>query len=127
MFINHRQGALKLMVVFIMLDVAAIILSAMAGYSLTVIDPQEIGFWIMLFTFCVGVFTFTWATIGAIWNYIDYKSLSQGVIMDFDLDAIEKEMDKMTQEMSSEELAEMEKEIKDSFEFGKTFEDIFGA
>ena len=127
MFINHRQGALKLMVVFIMLDVAAIILSAMAGYSLTVIDPQEIGFWIMLFTFCIGVFTFTWATIGAIWNYIDYKSLSQGVIMDFDLDAIEKEMDKMTQEMSSEELAEMEKEIKDSFEFGKTFEDIFGA
>jgi len=47
--------------------------------------------------------------------------------MDFDLDAIEKEMDKMTQEMSSEELAEMEKEIKDNFEFGKTFEDIFGA
>jgi len=76
MFINHRQGALKLMVVFIMLDVAAIILCAMAGYSLTVIDPQEIGFWIMLFTFCIGVFTFTWATIGAIWNYIDYKSLS---------------------------------------------------
>ena len=76
MFINHRQGALKLMVVFIMLDVAAIILSAMAGYSLTVIDPQEIGFWIMLFTFCIGVFTFIWATIGAIWNYIDYKSLS---------------------------------------------------
>jgi len=47
--------------------------------------------------------------------------------MDFDLDAIEKEMDKMTQEMSSEELAEMEKEIKDSFEFGKTFDEIFGG
>jgi len=46
---------------------------------------------------------------------------------DFDLDQIEKEMEMMTQEMSSEEIAEMEQSIKDSFEFGKTFEDIFGA
>ena len=46
---------------------------------------------------------------------------------DFDLDQIEKEMELMTQEMTAEEIAEMEKEIKDSFEFGKSFEDIFGA
>ena len=45
----------------------------------------------------------------------------------FDLDQIEKEMELMTQEMSSEELAEMEKEIKDNFEFGKSFDEIFGG
>ena len=47
--------------------------------------------------------------------------------MDFDLNQIEKEMELMTQEMTAEEIAEMEKAVKDSFEFGKTFEDIFGA
>tara|TARA_S200002703_G_scaffold40318_2_gene35118 strand:+ start:2025 stop:2171 length:147 start_codon:yes stop_codon:yes gene_type:complete len=46
---------------------------------------------------------------------------------DFNLDQIEKEMEMMTQEMSAEEIAEMEQAVKDSFESGKTFEDIFGA
>ena len=45
--------------------------------------------------------------------------------MDFDLEQLEKEMDAMTQEMSLEEIAEMEKEIVEGF--GQSFEDIFGA
>ena len=45
--------------------------------------------------------------------------------MDFDLDALEKEMDKMTQEMSIEEIAAMEKEIAEGL--GQSFDEIFGA
>ena len=45
--------------------------------------------------------------------------------MDFDLDAIEKEMDKMTQEMSLEEIAEMEAEVAEGL--GQSFDEIFGA
>ena len=45
--------------------------------------------------------------------------------MDFDLDAIENEMDKMTQEMSIEEIAAMEKEIAEGL--GQSFDEIFGA
>ena len=43
--------------------------------------------------------------------------------MDFDLDQLEKEMDKMTQEMSTEEIAEMEAEVAEGFEadFNKLF------
>ena len=43
--------------------------------------------------------------------------------IDFDLDAIEKEMDKMTQEMSLEEIAAMEAEVAEGFEadFNKLF------
>jgi hypothetical protein len=44
---------------------------------------------------------------------------------DFDLDALEKEMDAMTKEMSLEEIAEMEKEIVDGF--GQSFDEIFGG
>ena len=45
--------------------------------------------------------------------------------MDFDLDAIEKEMDKMTQEMSTEEISEMEAEVAEGFE--ADFNKIFGG
>ena len=45
--------------------------------------------------------------------------------MDFDLDAIEKEMDAMTQEMTTEEIAAMEKEIAEGL--GQSFDEIFGA
>ena len=45
--------------------------------------------------------------------------------MDFDLDQLEKEMDKMTQEMSIEEIAAMEKEIAEGL--GQSFDEIFGA
>lgn len=45
--------------------------------------------------------------------------------MDFDLEALEKEMDKMTQEMSTEEIAAMEKEIADGL--GQSFDEIFGG
>ena len=45
--------------------------------------------------------------------------------MDFDLDAIEAEMDKMTQEMSLEEIAAMEAEVVEGFE--ADFNKIFGA
>ena len=45
--------------------------------------------------------------------------------MDFDLDQIEKEMDKMTKEMSLEEIAAMEAEIVEGF--GQSFDEIFGA
>jgi hypothetical protein len=45
---------------------------------------------------------------------------------DFDLDMLEREMDAMTREMSAEEIAEMEREIKNGFDFGQTFKEIFG-
>lgn len=45
--------------------------------------------------------------------------------MDFDLDQLEKEMDAMTQEMSIEEIAAMEKEIAEGL--GQSFDEIFGA
>jgi hypothetical protein len=48
-----------------------------------------------------------------------------GILMDFDLEQLEKEMDAMTKEMSLEEIAAMEKEIVEGF--GQSFEDIFGA
>ena len=76
MFINHRQGALKLMIVFIALTIVGIILSLMSAYSLTQIPHQEFAFWLMLGVFFVGVFTVTWSALGAIFKYIDYKSLS---------------------------------------------------
>jgi len=46
---------------------------------------------------------------------------------DFDLDMLEREVDAMTQEMSAEEIAEMEREVKTVFDFGQTFEEIFGG
>jgi hypothetical protein len=42
---------------------------------------------------------------------------------DFDLDQIEKEMEAMTKEMSTEEIAAMEAEIAEGF--GKSFDEIF--
>ena len=45
--------------------------------------------------------------------------------MDFDLEKLEKEMDKMTQEMSTEEIAAMEAEVAEGFE--ADFNKIFGA
>jgi len=45
--------------------------------------------------------------------------------MDFDLEKLEKEMDAMTQEMTTEEIAEMEKEIAEGL--GNSFDEIFGA
>jgi len=44
---------------------------------------------------------------------------------EFDLDAIEAEMDKMTAELSTEEIAEMEKEIVSGL--GQSFDEIFGG
>jgi len=51
----------------------------------------------------------------------------KGNVMDFDLEMLEKEMDAMTREMSSEELAAMEQEVKDNFMFGQSFDEIFGG
>ena len=45
--------------------------------------------------------------------------------MDFDLEKLEKEMEAMTQEMTIEEIAAMEKEIAEGL--GQSFEEIFGA
>jgi len=45
--------------------------------------------------------------------------------MDFDLEKLEKEMEAMTQEMTTEEIAAMEKEIADGL--GQSFDEIFGA
>ena len=55
--------------------------------------------------------------------YIIYLMTQQEDRMDFDLDAIEKEMDQMTQEMSLEEIAAMEAEVAEGFEadFDKLF------
>ena len=58
--------------------------------------------------------------------YIIYK-IMKGNKMDFDLEMLEKEMDAMTREMSSEELAAMEQEVKDNFMFGQSFDEIFGG
>ena len=58
--------------------------------------------------------------------YIIYK-IMKGNEMDFDLEMLEKEMDAMTREMSSEELAAMEQEVKDNFMFGQSFDEIFGG
>lgn len=82
MFINHRQGALKMMIIFIALTIVGIILSLMSGYSLTVIPHQEFGFWIMLGVFFVGVFTVTWSTLGAIFKYIDYRSYQDETVLE---------------------------------------------
>lgn len=41
---------------------------------------------------------------------------------DFDLDAIEREMESLPAEV----LAEMEQEFKNGFDFGQTFDEIFG-
>ena len=46
---------------------------------------------------------------------------------DFDLAALEAEMEAMTREMSAEELAAMEQEIKNNFMFGQSFDEIFGG
>jgi len=56
--------------------------------------------------------------------YIIYK-IMKGNVMDFDLEMLEKEMEAMTQEMSLEEIAAMEKEIVDGF--GQSFDQIFGG
>jgi len=56
--------------------------------------------------------------------YIIYK-VNKEVDMDFDLNALEKEMEAMTKEMSLEEIAAMEKEIVDGF--GQSFDEIFGG
>lgn len=57
--------------------------------------------------------------------YIIYKIMKGNKMDDFDLDALEKEMDAMTKEMSLEEIAAMEKEITDGF--GQSFDEIFGG
>ena len=123
MFINRRQGAIKGMIIFALLDFVGIAMIAVAGYCMTQIPHQDFAWWVLLGCVFVGIFTFFWTTLGVIFNYIDYKSLSQGVVIDFDLDAIEKEMDKITQEMSLEELAAMEAEVAEGFEadFDKLF------
>ena len=58
--------------------------------------------------------------------YIIYK-VNKEIDMDFDLEMLEKEMEAMTREMSSEELAAMEQEVKDNFLFGQSFDEIFGG
>ena len=128
MFINYRLKAKRQMAIFATLGFAGFALCVMSGLAMATIPHQDFQFWLMLGVGMVGFFTLFWSILGFIFGLIDYKSLSQGVTMDdFDLDQIEKEMEMMTQEMSAEEIAEMEQSVKDSFEFGKTFEDIFGA
>lgn len=61
--------------------------------------------------------------VGFIVAYI----LQEVLMDDFDLDMLEREMDAMTQEMSAEEIADMEREIKNGFDFGQTFDEIFGG
>jgi len=58
--------------------------------------------------------------------YIIYK-VNKEIDMDFDLEMLEKEMEAMTREMSAEELAAMEQEVKDNFLFGQSFDEIFGG
>ena len=60
-------------------------------------------------------------------DYISIYKIMKGNVMDFDLEMLEKEMDAMTREMSSEELAAMEQEVKDNFMFGQSFDEIFGG
>lgn len=127
MFINYRLKAKRQMAIFATLGFAGFALCVMSGLAMATIPHQDFAFWAMLGVGFVGFFTLFWSILGFIFGLLDYKSLSQGITMDFDLNQIEKEMEMMTQEMTAEEIAEMEQAVKDSFEFGKTFEDIFGA
>lgn len=128
MFINYRLKAKRQMAIFGTLAFAGFTLCILAGLSMASIPHQEFRFWIMMGVGMVGFFTLFWSILGFIFGLIDYKSLSQGVTMDdFDLDQIEKEMEMMTQEMSAEEIAEMEQSVKDGFDFGKSFDEIFNT
>ena len=76
MFINRRQGAIKGMIIFALLDLVGIAMIAVAGYCMTQIPHQDFAWWVLLGCVFVGIFTFFWTTLGVIFNYIDYKALS---------------------------------------------------
>ena len=76
MFINYRKGALLKMITFSVLFFAGVILSLIAGYMMTILPHQEIGFWIMMGISWVGIFTIFWTILGFIFSLIEYKELS---------------------------------------------------
>ena len=128
MFINYRLKAKRQMAIFATLGFAGFALCVMSGLAMATTPHQDFAFWIMMGVGFVGFFTVFWSILGFIFGLLDYKSLSQGVTMDdFDLDQIEKEMEMMTQEMTAEEIAEMEQSVKDGFDFGKSFDEIFNT
>ena len=126
MFINYRLKAKRQMAIFATLGFAGFVLCVMSGLAMATTPHQDFAFWIMMGVGFVGFFTVFWSILGFIFGLIDYKSLSQGITMDdFDLDQIEKEMEAMTKEMSTEEIAAMEAEIAEGF--GKSFDEIFNT
>ena len=76
MFINRRQGAIKGMIIFALLDFIGIAMIAVAGYCMTQIPHHDFAGRVLLGCVFVGIFTFFWTTLGVIFNYIDYKALS---------------------------------------------------
>ena len=76
MFINYRKAAKLKMITFGVLFVAGVILSTIAGYMMTVLPHQEIGFWIMMGLASVGLFTIVWTILGFLFALVDYRELS---------------------------------------------------
>lgn len=76
MFINYRKAAKLKMITFGVLFVAGAMLSAIAGYMMTVLPHQEIGFWIMMGLASVGLFTIVWTVLGFLFALVDYRELS---------------------------------------------------
>jgi len=76
MFINYRKAAKLKMITFGVLFVAGVILSAIAGYMMTVLPHQEIGFWAMMGVASVGLFTIVWTILGFLFALVDYRELS---------------------------------------------------
>ena len=76
MFINYRKAAKLKMITFGVLFVAGVILSTIAGYMMTVLPHQEIGFWMMMGLASVGLFTIVWTILGFLFALVDYRELS---------------------------------------------------
>ena len=76
MFINYRKAAKLKMITFGVLFVAGVILSTIAGYMMTILPHQEIGFWIMMGLASVGLFTIVWTILGFLFALVDYRELS---------------------------------------------------
>ena len=76
MFINYRKAAKLKMITFGVLFFAGVILSAIAGYMMTVLPHQEIGFWAMMGLASVGLFTIVWTILGFLFALVDYRELS---------------------------------------------------
>ena len=82
MFINYRLKAKRQMAIFATLGFAGIALCIMSGLAMATTPHQDFAFWAMMGVGMVGFLTLFWSILGFIFGLIDYKSLSQGTIME---------------------------------------------